>query len=127
MNDSAEKNLDVVISYILITGVIASVLLEAAGILGLYFSNGNVDIVYAPEFSLQGSNFFVYAAQVVQGILLGKWTPITVLTFGLLLLMITPYVRVVASAAYFAVEKNSKYFFITLIVLLILTGSLLAH
>lgn len=127
MNDSAEKNLDVVISYILITGVIASVLLEAAGILGLYFSTGNVDIVYAPEFSLKGSDFFVYAAQVVQGLLLGKWTPISVLTFGLLLLMVTPYVRVVASATYFAVEKNTKYFFITLIVLIILTGSLLAH
>ncbi len=127
MNDPKEKDLDVVISYILIIGVIASVLLETAGIIGLFYSDGNVDIVFSPEFSLKGSNFFAYAGQAIQDLLLGKWTPISILTFGLLLLMVTPYLRVVASAGFFAAERNVKYFFITLFVLIILTGSLLAH
>ena len=127
MNDSKEKDLDVVISYILIIGVIASVLLETAGIIGLFYSHGNVDIVFSPEFSLKGSNFFAYAAHTIQVVLLGRWTPSTILTLGLVLLMTTPYLRVVASAAYFAAASDLKYFLITLLVLVILTGSLLTH
>lgn len=127
MSDSSENRLDVLISYILIAGVVASVLLEAAGIIGLFRAEGNAEIEFVSEFSLRGSNFFAYAAQVIQSILLGRWTFITILTFGLLLLMITPYIRVVASAVFFAAEKNVKYFFITLFVLAILTGTLLVH
>ena len=124
---SGEERLDLVISLILIVGVVASLLLEVAGLFGLLYSNGNLSIAFAPEFALKGSNFFAYAAHTIQVVLLGRWTPSTILTLGLVLLMTTPYLRVVASAAYFAAASDLKYFLITLLVLVILTGSLLTH
>lgn len=124
---SGEERLDLVISLILIVGVVASLLLEVAGLFGLLYLNGNLSIAFAPEFALKGSNFFAYAVHVIQVVLLGRWTPTTILTLGLVLLMMTPYLRVVASAAYFAAGRDLKYFLITLFVLVILTGSLLTH
>ena len=48
-----------------------------------------------------------------------------VLGLGIVVLMLTPYVRVVASVLYFGLAKNPKYLLITLFVLLVLTASLL--
>jgi uncharacterized membrane protein len=124
---SSEEKLDLLISYILIVGVIASVLIEATGIYGYYYTHHDLSIVFKPEFTLQGTDFFAYSAQTVQALLSGKWTPISVLAFGLVLLLITPYVRVLASAIYFGLAKNIKYLFITLFVLVVLTASLILH
>jgi len=122
-----EETLDLSISYILIVGVIASVLFEIVGIFGYYYSNRDLSIVFAPDFALRGSNFFAYAAQTIQALLFRKWTSISVLAFGLVLLIITPYVRVVVSVAYFGLARNVKYLLITLFVLTTLTASLLLH
>jgi uncharacterized membrane protein len=43
---------------------------------------------------------------------------------GVVILILTPYVRVLMSVLYFAWEKNTKYILITLFVLLLLTISL---
>jgi uncharacterized membrane protein len=51
----------------------------------------------------------------------------SLMALGLVLLMLTPYLRVVASAVYFAFSRNYKYVAITLIVLAMLTASLIAH
>jgi uncharacterized membrane protein len=48
---------------------------------------------------------------------LGGLTPATVLSFGLLLLILTPVARVAFSVGYFAREKDATYVLVTLIVL----------
>lgn len=125
--NSSEDKLDLLISYILIVGVIASVLIEATGIFQYYYAHRDLDIVFKQEFALKGTDFFSYAAQTIQALFVDKWTPVTVLAFGLVLLLITPYVRVLASVVYFGLVRNVKYLSITLFVLVILTASLILH
>jgi len=48
-----------------------------------------------------------------------------VLGLGIVVLMLTPYVRVLASVLYFGLVRNPKYLLITFFVLIVLTASLL--
>jgi len=122
-----EEKLELTISYILIIGVVASVAIEVIGILGYYNSNGNLNILFQPEFALRGANFFNYSGKTLFQVMSGGWTPIQILSLGIVVLMLTPYLRVVASVVYFGMVRNAKYLIITLFVLIILTASLLVH
>ncbi len=123
----SEEKLELAISYILIGGVVLSVFFELIGFIGYYFANGSLSVVFQPAFALKGADFFSYAGATVLRLLRGDWTPIDILSLGLVLLMITPYVRVLASTVYFGWVRNMKYLFITLFVLMVLTASLLVH
>jgi uncharacterized membrane protein len=123
----SEETLDRAISYILIVGVIASVAVEAVGILSYYNANHDFSVVFQPQYALKGANFFSYSGTMLQSLILGNWTPFQILALGIVLLMITPYIRVVASVIYFGLIRNRKYLVITAFVLIILTASLLAH
>lgn len=127
MKDSSEEKLDLVISYILIIGVVASVAIESSGIISYNHFNGNLNVLFQPEYALKGTNFFSYTLAAFQGLWGGNWSPFQILSLGVILLMITPYIRVVASVIYFALARNVKYLFITLLVFVILTASLLTH
>jgi hypothetical protein len=48
-------------------------------------------------------------------------------TPGIVILLLTPYLRVVFSVLYFSFEKDYKYALITLFVLIVLTLSLTLH
>ena len=122
-----EEKLELTISCILIVGVIASVAMEAIGILGYFNSNGNLNIIFRPEFALQGADFFTYSGNAFFQVMNGGWTPLQILSLGIVVLMMTPYVRVAASVIYFGLVRNPKYLIITLFVLIILTASLLVH
>jgi len=122
-----EEKLELAISYVLILGVLVSVAIETFGIVSYYFSNGNLDILFQPNFAMRGTNFFSYTAKLTQQLSEGVITPMQWLGLGIVLLMITPYLRVVASVVYFGLAKNPKYLFITLFVLIVLTASLLKH
>ena len=124
---SGEEKLEVTISIILILGVLASVLIEAVGIVTYYQSNRNLSIVFQPDLSMKGVDFFSYAGNLIRLLLSGAWTPLLILALGIVLLMVTPYLRVIASVVYFGLARNPKYLLITLFVLVILTASLLAH
>ena len=124
---SDEEHLDLIISYILILRVLASLVLETIGIISYYSLYGTMTIILQPNSALSGTNFFSYAGNVIHQTLVGVWTPFEILGLGIILLMITPYIRVVASVIYFSITKNTKYIFITLFVLTILTASLLLH
>lgn len=123
----SEEKLELVISYILIVGVIGSVAVETLGILTYYYFNGNLNIVFQPQFALKGADFFSFTIAMFLESVHGTWTPFLILSLGMVLLMVTPYVRVVASVIYFGLVKNLKYLFITLFVLVVLTTSLLVH
>jgi uncharacterized membrane protein len=126
-NRLSEEQLESVISYILIIGIIGSVAIETLGILTYYYSNRNLNIVFQPEYALKGADFFSYARTIFLESLQWRWTPFQILGLGMVLLMITPYMRVAASVIYFGLVKNLKYLFITLFVLVVLTTSLLVH
>ena len=126
-NRLSEEQLELVISYILIIGVIGSVAIEILGILSYYYSNWNLNIVFQPEYALKGADFFSYARTIFLESLQLRWEPFQILGLGMVLLMITPYMRVAASVIYFGLVKNLKYLFITLFVLVVLTTSLLVH
>jgi len=53
----------------------------------------------------------------------GLW----LMTLGIAILILTPYVRVIMSVAYFIGRKDIKYSLITLFVFILLTISLLFH
>lgn len=124
---SSEEKLEAAISYILILGVMGSVIIEMFGIISYYQSNRNLSIVFQPGLAMKGVDFFSYAGNLIRQLFLSPWTPLQMIAFGLVLLMVTPYVRVVASVIYFGFAKNTKYLFITIFVLVVLTASLLAH
>lgn len=122
-----EEGLELAISYVLITGVLASVVVETFGIVSYYLANGNLNILFQPSSAMKGTDFFSYTAMLAQQLSVGVLTPMQVLGLGIVLLMMTPYLRVVASVVYFGLAKNPKYLFITLFVLIVLTASLLKH
>lgn len=123
----SEEKLELAISAILILGVISSVAIETVGIVNYYFSNGNLTILFQPSLVMQGGNFFTYSSDLIKQLSAGAWTPIQTLAVGIVVLMITPYIRVVASVVYFGLARSPKYLLITLFVLAILTVSLLIH
>ena len=119
--------LEDVIGYILIIGVTTSLLIESAG-LALYVADkGTIEIDLSdPKACARSQDFFAYIIDVTSSVL-GNPNYASVMALGLVLLMLTPYIRVVASVVYFAFYRNYKYVVITLIVLAILTASLIVH
>ena len=122
---SGDTKLEGVISYVLIIGVVASLLIEIAGVILFYRTYGNLAISHDSRMFLQGENFFIFLARLFSGSSM-SW-PIRVITLGIAVLILTPYVRAMLSVIYFAVHRNGKYLVITLFVFTILTISLLVH
>jgi len=122
-----EEKLELAISYILIIGSIVSVAIEAIGIFSHYYVHRDLSIVFQPQYALKGADFFSYSGVTVLSLIQRSWTPFQILALGLVRLMITPYMRVVASVVYFGAARNVKYLAITTFVLVILTASLLVH
>ncbi len=120
-----ESRLENAISYLLITGVVISLLLELAGVSLYLHDHGNLMISQAPGVFLQGKDFFSF--------IYGFWrqlagsTAIQLMVAGMVVLILTPFVRIILSAIYFGWEKNWKYVFITLFVLVVITLSLTLH
>ena len=123
---SGESKLETVISWLLITGVIISLVLEIAGIAMYYHAYGQLGISQDQSVFIQGKNFFTFIYdQFRSG--QGGGGAARLMTAGIVILILTPYLRVVVSAFYFTREKNFKYVVITMFVLIVLTLSLLKH
>jgi uncharacterized membrane protein len=114
------------ISYLLISGVLLSLTLLITGMVLFWQKQGSVAISQDPAVYVHGHDFFSFIYQeVTNGGLNGL--PLQLITLGVVVLLLTPYVRVILSVIYFARERNLKYVFITIIVLIILTISLTLH
>ena len=124
---SGESRLETVISYLLIVGVIISLCLEVTGIIFFYrqYHNFNVMLENKAMF-IQGQNFFVFLFNVARDEGMAN-SAVLFMTLGMATLILTPYIRVIASFIYFAWEQNYKYVLITAFVLVILTVSLTLH
>jgi len=124
---SGESRLETTISYLLIIGVVLSLALEIAGIAIFYKSHGNLDILLQDKaMFIQGRNFFSFLYQLFAREPLQN-TGVFLMTLGVAALILTPFVRVIASAVYFAWKRDSRYVLITAFVLVALTISLALH
>ncbi len=120
---NSESKFERAISYILIAGVVVSLLLEVMGIILYYHSYGHFKILEDRTFFIHGRNFFYFLVELIQGGYTHK-EAMLLMTLGIAILMLTPYVRVILSVFHFAWQKNVKYVLITLFVLVLLTISL---
>ena len=126
MLGSGETKLETIISYLLIVGVILSVTFEAVGIFLYYGTYGNLQFSQNQNVFISGQNFFAFIVHQTQH-LFGMQNALLFMTLGIMILVLTPYVRAITSAIYFAWEKHYKYVLITLFVIVVLTASLALH
>ena len=117
---TAARNMDLLVGYVLIVGVLSSLGLLAAGLAWHWCSTGT-----RLDYDLAGTTVFGLVVTDFRQLAAGAWRPRLLVNLGLAVLLLTPYARVLASMLYFAlVERNRKYTAFTTFVLLTLTYSL---
>jgi uncharacterized membrane protein len=115
------SKMNVLVGYILLVGVVLSSLLIIAGTLWNWAVNHSL----STQFTISGQNYFGFLVSSFQQLLTGALQPGLLIKLGIVTLMFTPYLRVAASAVYFAfVAHNLKYTLFTLFVFCVLTYSL---
>jgi uncharacterized membrane protein len=114
-------DMDNLIGYILLGGVVLSMALIVTGLGWHWAATGHL----RTEYSIVGMNLFEFVRQDIRQLTSGAVHPDAVISTGIAVLMLTPYVRVLSSVLYFAfVEHNWKYTLFTAFVLGVLTYSL---
>jgi uncharacterized membrane protein len=109
------------IGLVLLAGVLVSVALILAGLLWQWASTGSP----ATDNPIAGMNVAEFAASEIGEVVHGHLEPPRLVHLGILTLLLTPYVRVLASVISFAFAKRDwKYTAITAFVLAVLTYSL---
>lgn len=115
------NNMDVLVGYILLIGVLVSIGLIIAGTLWNWIIAHSLTSL----FTISGENYFSFLVSSLHQLFTGAVRPQLLISLGIATLMFTPYLRVAASVVYFAfVARNVKYTIFTLIVFSILTYSL---
>ncbi len=116
-----EAKMDVLVGYVLLGGVIASVVLVIGGLVWHWGRTGELGVHYA----IAPANLFDFVVTDVRQIASASVRPRLLVSLGIACLMLTPYVRVLVSLLFFAVaEHNWKYVAFTGFVLSVLTYSL---
>ena len=122
MTARARATIDSLVGWILLVGVLASLALVAAGLAWHWARYG--DPVF--DYSLAGTTVFEFVVSDVRALGAGTVRPRLLLNLGIAVLLLTPYLRVLASTLYFAIaERNLKYTLFTAFVLATLTYSLM--
>lgn len=62
--------------------------------------------------------------EVLHSLFSGSFDPTTLMFAGLVLLMLTPFLRVLAAAAGFALEKDRTFTIVSLVIFMMLVGEL---
>ncbi len=116
-----QLEMDVLVGYILLGGVLFSMALIVTGLSWKYAETGGLRL----DYELAGMNLFQFVVGEIRLALHGQVRPRLLVNMGIAVLMLTPFLRVLASMVYFfAVLRNWKYTVFTLFVLLVLTRSL---
>jgi uncharacterized membrane protein len=116
-----EFDMDAIVGYILLIGVLISLVLVVAALVWRWIDTRTL----AFNYKLTGANLFQLIVDEVRLAMHGMLRPRLLLSLGIAMLMLTPFIRVLASMVYFmAALKNWKYSVFTAIVLLTLTYSL---
>lgn len=116
-----EARMDLVIGYVLLAGVALAVVLVVAGLAWGWVRHGYLGAHYA----IAPTNLFQFVVTDIRLVLSGAFRPRLLISLGIAALMLTPYVRVAASLAFFVLaQRNWKYAAFTAFVLAVLTYSL---
>lgn len=119
---TARFDMETLVGYILLGGVLLSVASLAAGLAWHWAITGQVGI----DYPIAGVSLFQFLLADVSQVASGTVRPRLLVSLGIAILMLTPYVRVLVSMLYFAFsEHNWKYTLITGFVFSVLTYSLL--
>lgn len=116
-----QQRMDVLVGYLLLIGVALSTALIIAGLIWRFVRTGH----FSFDQELAGMNLFEFVVSEIRIVLADRLRPRTLIDGGIAVLMLTPYLRVLASMLYFMfAAKNWKYSLFTAIVLGVLTFSL---
>jgi len=116
-----QEKMDLLLGYLLLSGVGLSMSLIIVGLIWRFFRIGHFSL----DHQLAGMNLFEFLLTEIRMATSGDVSPRTLIDGGIAVLMLTPYLRVLASMLYFMLGlKNWKYTLFTGIVLAVLTFSL---
>ncbi|NWG02264.1 MAG: DUF1634 domain-containing protein [Syntrophaceae bacterium] len=114
-------DMEILIAYILLAGVLISSALLAVGLVWHWARWRDLRF----EHSITGMNFFEFILSTFRQVSSHEIRPRFILNLGIGILMLTPFVRVLASVFYFILkERNWKYTLFTGFVFCVLTYSL---
>jgi uncharacterized membrane protein len=98
--------MDMVIGSILLVGVLFSLTLIVAGLAWHWALVGHLQL----DYTVTSKNLFQFLLADLRRLASGAIQPQLAISTGIVVLMLTPYVRVLASVLYFGlVERNWKY------------------
>jgi uncharacterized membrane protein len=117
-----DKDMQVIIGWILRGGVMVSMILVVIGGIFFVYRHGHS----IPDYkTFKGVPVFIHGlGGIINGVITMKGQAI--IQLGIILLIATPVIRVAFSAVGFLLEKDYLYTFITLIVLLIILASMIS-
>ena len=124
--DTGASRFELAISHLLAGGVIASLFLLGLGMILFYLDFGHWAISEKKALFLREKDFFHFLWDLLQEKSLhdkSTW----LMTLGIAILILTPYLRVLLSVFYFVAKRDRTFTLITLFVFLLLTASLLFH
>jgi uncharacterized membrane protein len=121
---SPALDMETLVGSILFGGVVLSSALLAIGLIWHRIITGRLEL----DYSIAGANVSEFLLADVRELFSKTSQPRSLINLGLAILMITPYVRVLASFFYFAfAERDWKYSLFTAFVFTVLTYSLFQH
>lgn len=113
--------MEALVGTILLVGVLASVALIAAGVAWHWAATGTLGL----DYTLPATNVGAFLLADVRTLTAHGTGPRRRIDLGIGVLLLTPYVRVLASMVYFAVvARDGTYTLVTAVVLTALTASL---
>lgn len=116
-----EGQMEVLVSYVLLAGVVVSVIFVVIGLAWYWLETGHLGV----EYQISGMNLFEFVVSDLRQVAGAQIQPKLLMSLGIASLMLTPYVRVLSSLLFFAfAEHNWKYVVFTGFVLSVLTYSL---
>jgi uncharacterized membrane protein len=113
-------DMETMVGSILLTGVLLSLTVIVAGLAWHWALTGHLEF----DYMVTGMNLFQFLLADIRRLAFGAIHPQVAISTGLIVLILTPYVRVLASVLYFAIEHNWKYTLFAGFVLGVLTYSL---
>ncbi len=120
---SSPSKFELAISYLLIIGVMTSLILVGIGMIFFYIHFGQLGISEKKAMFLREQNFFYFFLDLLRGGQ-GQDKAIWLMTLGIAILILTPYARVIMSVLHFIRKRDLKYTLINLFVFILITVSL---
>lgn len=119
--ESPAVDAEMLVGSILFCGVVTSSALLAIGLVWHRLATGDFEL----DYPLVAKSFAQFVLADIHQLFSSHLQPRALISLGLAILMVTPYLRVLVSIGYFAlVERNWKYSLFTSFVFAVLTYSL---